>query len=95
MWSPTYLIFLDALWGPSQSDVWESHSTTKSLRERISNLLVDKILKKIAGWRGKLLSNAGRIVLTKTCLASVPAYLMSFFKPDVLLQVPQVGPGSN
>lgn len=57
--------------------------------------LVDKILKKIAGWRGKLLSNAGRIVLIKTCLASVHVYLMSFFKPDVLLRVPQVGPGSN
>jgi len=31
--------------------------------------LIDKILKRIAGWRGKLLSYAGRIVLIKTCLA--------------------------
>ena len=42
--------------------------------------LVDKILKRMYGWRGKLLSHAGRIVLIKTCLASIPIYLMSFFK---------------
>ena len=42
--------------------------------------LVDKIVKRIAGWRGKLLSYAGRLVLIKTCLASIPIYLMSFFK---------------
>lgn len=42
--------------------------------------LVDKIVKRIAGWRGKLLSYAGRIVLIRTCLTSIPIYLMSFFK---------------
>ena len=34
----------------------------------------------MAGWRGKLLSYAGRILLIKTCLASIPIYLLSFFK---------------
>ena len=34
--------------------------------------LVDKILKRIAGWRGKLLSYGGRLVLIKSCLASIP-----------------------
>lgn len=42
--------------------------------------LVDKIIKMIAGWRGKLLSYAGRLVLIKSCLASIPIYLLSFFK---------------
>jgi hypothetical protein len=42
--------------------------------------LMDKILKRIAGWRGKLLSYRGRIILIKTCLASIPIYLLSFFK---------------
>jgi hypothetical protein len=42
--------------------------------------LVDKIIKRIAGWRGKLLSRAGRIILIKTCLAGIPVYLLSFFK---------------
>lgn len=50
------------------------------LRREDLQPLIDKILKKIAGWRGKLLSYAGRLVLVKTCLASVPICLMSFFK---------------
>jgi hypothetical protein len=41
---------------------------------------VDKIIKRIAWWRGKLLTQAGRLILIKTCLASIPMYLMSFFK---------------
>jgi hypothetical protein len=42
--------------------------------------LIDKIMKKIASWRGKLLSQAARVMLIKTCLASIPVYLMSFLK---------------
>lgn len=42
--------------------------------------LVDKILKRMAGWRGKLLSYAGKLTLIKSCLASIPVYLLSFFK---------------
>jgi hypothetical protein len=42
--------------------------------------LIDKIIKRIAGWRGKLLTQAGRVVLIKTCLASIPVYLLSYFK---------------
>jgi hypothetical protein len=42
--------------------------------------LIDKILKRIAGWRGKLLSYAARLLLIRTCLASIPVYLFSFLK---------------
>jgi hypothetical protein len=42
--------------------------------------LVDKLIKRAAGWRGKLLAYSSRLVLIKTCLASVPIYLMSFIK---------------
>lgn len=42
--------------------------------------LIDKILKKMAGWRGKLLSYSARLTLIKTCLASIPVYLLSFFR---------------
>jgi hypothetical protein len=42
--------------------------------------LIDKILKRIAGWRGKILSYAARVLLIRTCLASIPVYLLSFFK---------------
>jgi hypothetical protein len=42
--------------------------------------LVDKLLHRIAGWRGKLLSLAARALLIKTCLTSIPIYLISFIK---------------
>jgi hypothetical protein len=42
--------------------------------------LVGKIIKRILGWRRKLLSRARRIALIKTCLANIPVYLLSFFK---------------
>jgi hypothetical protein len=51
----------------------------KHRREDIQPL-IDKILKRIAGWRGKLLSYEGRLELTKSCLPSIPIYLLSFFK---------------
>ena len=50
--------------------------------------LVDKVLKKIGSWRGRLLSSAARVVLIKTCLASIPVYLLSFIKfPKWALQL--------
>jgi len=42
--------------------------------------LVDKFFKRIASWRGKLLSLVARALLIKTCLASIPIYHLSFFK---------------
>lgn len=42
--------------------------------------LVDKLIKRIASWRGRLLSQAARAMLVKTCLASIPVYLLSFLK---------------
>jgi hypothetical protein len=42
--------------------------------------LIDKIIKRIAGWRGKLLTQARRLILIKTCIASIPTYLLTFFK---------------
>lgn len=42
--------------------------------------LVDKLLKRIAGGRGKLLSQAARAMLIKTCLSSIPVYILSFLK---------------
>jgi hypothetical protein len=41
--------------------------------------IIDKILKRIARWRGKLLSYAARVPLVKACLASIPVYLLSSF----------------
>lgn len=50
------------------------------LRREDIQPLVDKILKRMAGWRGKLLSYSARLTLIKACLASIPVYLPSFFK---------------
>jgi hypothetical protein len=42
--------------------------------------VIHKMIKRAAGWRGKLLAYSSRLVLIKACLASVHAYLMSFIK---------------
>ncbi|WVZ84785.1 LOW QUALITY PROTEIN: hypothetical protein U9M48_031774, partial [Paspalum notatum var. saurae] len=41
---------------------------------------VDKMMKGIAGWRGKLLSYGAHLVLIISCLANIPVYLLSFIK---------------
>ncbi|XP_075663372.1 putative mitochondrial protein AtMg00310 [Castanea sativa] len=41
--------------------------------------------KKIAGWKGKLLSNAGREILIKAVAQATPTYTMSCFKLPVTL----------
>ena len=50
------------------------------LRKEDIQLIVDKVIKKIAGWNGKLLSYGGRLTLWKSCLTSIPTYLMSIIK---------------
>lgn len=42
--------------------------------------MVDKIINRAAGWRGRLLSFGKRLVLVQACLASIPSYLMGFIK---------------
>ena len=42
--------------------------------------VVDKIIKRIAGWRGRLLSYVGRLILLRACLASILIYLLSIIK---------------
>jgi len=59
----------------------------KLKREEVQPL-IDKVLKKIGSWRGRLLSSAARVVLIKTCLASIPVYLLSSIKfPKWALQL--------
>jgi hypothetical protein len=50
------------------------------LRREDLQPLIDKMIKRIAGWRGKLLTQTGRLLLIKTCLAIIPIYLFSFIK---------------
>jgi len=42
--------------------------------------VIDKIIKRIVGWRGRLLSYAGRLTLLRASLASILIYLLSIIK---------------
>jgi hypothetical protein len=52
----------------------------KKLRREDLQPVVDKVIKKAGGWRGKLLSYKAKIILIKSCLASIPTYLLSLIK---------------
>ncbi|GAU13302.1 hypothetical protein TSUD_42560 [Trifolium subterraneum] len=42
--------------------------------------LVDRIRKRLSGWKCKNLSYGGRLILLKSVLSSIPVYFLSFFK---------------
>ena len=49
------------------------------------NDVKEKISKKLAGWKEKLLSKASKEVLIKAVAQAIPTYTMSYFKiPDSL-----------
>jgi hypothetical protein len=50
------------------------------LRREDLQPLIENILKRVTGWRGKLLSSAAKRILIQACVASIPIYLFSFFK---------------
>jgi hypothetical protein len=50
------------------------------LRKEDLQPIIDHIIKKISGWRGKLISYEGKLILIKAYLASIPTYLLSVIK---------------
>jgi hypothetical protein len=42
--------------------------------------IVDKVINRIPGWKGRLLSSGARLTLLKACLAIIPIYLMLVIK---------------
>ncbi|XP_074313616.1 uncharacterized protein LOC141648798 [Silene latifolia] len=46
----------------------------------ITDIIRDKLCKKLQGWRGKILSRAGKEILIKAIANSLPTYVMSVFK---------------
>ncbi|KAL0406227.1 UNVERIFIED_CONTAM: putative mitochondrial protein [Sesamum latifolium] len=56
-------------------------------RSELFQSVKDRIWARIDGWNSKLLSQAGRAVLVKSVLQSIPTYLMSCFRmPDYVLE---------
>lgn len=49
-------------------------------KRRIFYHLVDKVAKKIGGWKEKYFSTRGKEILIKTMAQAVPTYAMSLFK---------------
>ncbi|KAK9672291.1 hypothetical protein RND81_12G089800 [Saponaria officinalis] len=49
-------------------------------KKSLTNIVREKLRKKLLGWRGLLLSKAGREVLIKAIAQSIPIYAMSIFK---------------
>jgi hypothetical protein len=49
----------------------------KKLRREDIQPIVDKIIKRISGWKGNILSYEARLTLLRACLTSISIYLMS------------------
>jgi hypothetical protein len=52
----------------------------EKLKKEVLQPVLDKCIKRIVGWRGRLLAYSSRLELIMSCLASIPVYLMSFMK---------------
>ena len=54
--------------------------TDRRLKTQDWQLVVEKVEKRLGGWRRKLLSRGGRLVLVKAVLSAIPTYFMSAFR---------------
>ncbi|XP_026459357.1 uncharacterized protein LOC113360019 [Papaver somniferum] len=51
-----------------------------------NNSVVERVKLKLASWNKKFLNKAGRLVLTKHCLSSLPIYFLSLFNMPVSVE---------
>ena len=54
--------------------------TDRRLRTQDWQPVVEKVEKRLRGWRGRLLSRGGRLVLVKAVLSAIPTHFMSAFR---------------
>jgi hypothetical protein len=56
------------------------HSIANSrLRSTAFKSIKQKMVRRLDPWRGKHLSSGGRLVLTNSCLSSLPIFIMGFY----------------
>jgi hypothetical protein len=53
---------------------------TRKLNNKDWKTIEDRIEKRLSGWKGKMLSVGGRLVLINSMLSSLPMFMMSFFE---------------
>jgi len=53
---------------------------TRKLNNKDWKAIEERIEKRLSGWKGKLLSVGGRLVLINSVLSSLPMFMMSFFE---------------
>ena len=56
--------------------------TTKEVTNEFWNTIVERIQKKLVGWKGKILSNAGKLQVIVAALQGIPIYFLNIFKID-------------
>ena len=54
--------------------------TDRRLRTQDWQPVVEKVEERLRGWRGRLLSRGGRLILVKAILSAIPTYFMSTFR---------------
>jgi hypothetical protein len=51
---------------------------TRKLNNKDRKVIEDRIKKRLSGWKGKMLTVGGRLVLINSVLSSLPMFMMSF-----------------
>lgn len=55
----------------------------KQINKETLSVVVERVSSRLSGWKGRLLSFAGRVTLTKAVLTSIPVHSMSSIKLSV------------
>ena len=53
---------------------------TRKLSNKDWQMIENRIENRLSGWKGKLLSTGGRLVLINSDFSSLPMFMMSFFE---------------